>query len=288
MFSIIVCSIRPDQAKALEQNIASTIGVPFEFIAFDNRSDGSGICAVYNKCAAKAKYDMLFFIHEDVCFHTEGWGQELAAKLQEPDCGVIGFAGGTAKLPYPYGWQSIRCFTRKNYVKGAQKGSAASVRRQGSKDGYDMVVTLDGMALCVRKDVWAQNKFDEKLFTGFHSYDTDFTTAVFDAGYKNYVCCTVLIEHFSQGSFSKAWYDSVVLYLEKWQDKLPMYVEGVCSDEQIRKAGRKVEAFAILQLIKNRIVTKEKAQLLIKEYRYSNGFSWDVVKMMYKLLKYDL
>ena len=287
MISIIVCSIRPEQAKALEQNIAATIGVPHEFVAYDNRGTGKGICEVYNECAERAKYDLLCFVHEDVVFHTNGWGEILADRLTMPGCGVVGFAGGTAKLPYPYGWQSIRNFTRKNYIRGAQKGKKASLRSSGSGAEYDKVVTLDGMALCVCKDVWSKVRFDNVLFTGFHSYDTDFTTAVYDAGYCNYVCNTIVFEHLSQGSFSKEWYGSVQLYLKKWGGKLPMYVKGNYSERQIEKAAPKVEAFAILQLIKNRIVSREEAQAMVNNYRKTRGFGLNVVKMLLKLKKYS-
>ena len=39
-FSIIVCSIKPELAEALHQNIASTIGCPFELLFCDNRNSG--------------------------------------------------------------------------------------------------------------------------------------------------------------------------------------------------------------------------------------------------------
>ena len=288
MISIIVCSIKPDLVQELARNVASTIGVPYEFLAYDNRETGKGICAVYNECAEKAKYDILFFIHEDVLFHTRDWGSVLAKKLAEPDCGVIGFAGGTTKYPYPYGWQSIRCFTRKNYIRGEQKGRKASLRKSGNSTGYDAVVTLDGMALCVRKDVWSKISFDDVTFRGFHSYDTDFTTAVFSGGYKNYVCNEILFEHLSQGSFSKEWYDSVKLYLAKWQDKLPLFVKGSCQGLGcIERNRKKVEAFAIMQLIKNRIITLEEAREMVKDYVKKNGLGWSVLRMCYKLKKYS-
>ena len=287
MISIIVCSIKPDLVQELERNVASTIGVPYEFLAYDNRETGKGICAVYNECAEKAKYDILFFIHEDVLFHTRDWGSVLAKKLAEPDCGVIGFAGGTTKYPYPYGWQSIRCFTRKNYIRGKQKGRKASLRKSGSTAGYDAVVTLDGMALCVRKDVWDKIRFDDVTFRGFHSYDTDFTTAAFAAGYLTYVCNEVLFEHLSQGSFSKEWYESVKLYLQKWQDKLPLYAKGSCTDLQLEGKRKDVETFAILQLVKNRIITKEEARKEIRDYISRYGLGLNVIKMWLKLKKYS-
>ena len=54
MISIIVCSINPDAAEKLKQNIAATIGrVEYEVIVFDNRTSGYGICKVYNSCAER-------------------------------------------------------------------------------------------------------------------------------------------------------------------------------------------------------------------------------------------
>lgn len=288
MISIIICSIKPELVKQLEKNVASTIGIPYEFMVYDNRGTGKGICEVYNECAGKAKYEILFFIHEDVLFHTKDWGKVLANKLAEQDCGVIGFAGGTAKFPYPYGWQSIRSFTRKNYIRGAQNGRKSSLRKSGNSTGYDAVVTLDGMALCVRKDVWSKISFDDVTFRGFHSYDTDFTTAVFAGGYKNYVCNEILFEHLSQGSFSKEWYDSVKLYLEKWQDKLPLFVKGSCQGLGcVERNRKKVEAFAILQLIKNRIITEQEARMMVKGYAGRYGIGLDVLRMWLKMRKYN-
>lgn len=57
MYSIICCSVKPEAAEALRRNVAETIGVPFEFIVFDNREKGYGLCRVYNLCAARARYD---------------------------------------------------------------------------------------------------------------------------------------------------------------------------------------------------------------------------------------
>lgn len=80
MFSIICCSVHPEAAAALERNIAATIGVPFELIAFNNRELGYGLYKVYNRCATRAKYDYPCFAHEGICFATQGLGN-LIAKL---------------------------------------------------------------------------------------------------------------------------------------------------------------------------------------------------------------
>ena len=85
MFSIIVCSISPERLSNLSQNIHDTIGVEYELIGIDNRTKKWPIAKVYNEGARQARYPYLFFVHEDVKFHTKDWGQVIIEKLQEPE-----------------------------------------------------------------------------------------------------------------------------------------------------------------------------------------------------------
>ena len=104
-FTLICCSVDPAAAEALRRNVAATIGEPFEFDVWDNRGRNVGLCDVYDRCAERSGGEYLCFVHEDVRFLTEGWGARLAAKLCEPDCGVIGFAGSVLKLRRTTAWQ---------------------------------------------------------------------------------------------------------------------------------------------------------------------------------------
>lgn len=250
--SVIVCSIHPGQAQAVRENVARTIGVEHEVIIFDNRDVGRGICCVYNECAAQSRGEYLCFVHEDVAFCTDNWGPVIIGKLQERSCGVIGFAGSAVKYAFQYGWQGVRRFTRKNYVAG-YLSNGGSLRKSDDKCDFAPVICLDGMCLIVRKDVWAECRFDEETFPGFHSYDTDFTTATTVAGYSNYVCHSILVEHHSQGSFSKAWAESVAKYNEKWCNMLPLYVREEVGKQEVERYAVAAEVLAVRRLLKNRI-----------------------------------
>lgn len=222
----MICSIRPDDAEALRMNIKDTIGsdIPFEVIVYDNRGTGKGICQVYNECASKARYDNLCFMHEDVEFKTIGWGKAIADKLSEPDCGVIGFAGNIMKSSVPTGWSSTRGKgDRYTYVQKDGDKDVISVRNP-HKDDFSQVVTLDGMCLFMSRKVWETVRFDEDTLKGFHCYDIDVTLGAVAAGFRNWVCHTVLMEHFSMGSYGKKWAEDTLLVHRKWQDRLPMSV----------------------------------------------------------------
>ena len=256
-FSIIVCSVKPEMAEALSENVSATIGVDYEMIIFDNRQAGKGICEVYNQCAERAVGEYLLFVHEDVAFHTEGWGRIIGEKLRENSCGVIGFAGSAAKYGYEYGWQGVKHFTHKNYIIGC-KHKGGKLRQSAHNKEFMPVVCLDGMCLFVRREVWTECRFDAETFRGFHSYDTDFTTHTHQLGYTNYVCHMVSFEHFSLGSFSAAWYESVKLYLAKWGVSLPVRAEGV-SEAELKRYAVASEAIALKRLVKARILSKQEA-----------------------------
>lgn len=242
MYSIICCSVNPEAAAALERNIADTIGMPFEFIAFDNRECSYGLCKVYNLCAARAKYELLCFVHEDVCFLTNNWGELLASQLSGKDCGVIGFAGSILKLKRLTGWNTCGKDLRANYVQYMRGGDHPRCVNPDNND-YSPVVTLDGLCLLVRHEVWREIPFDEDTFRGFHCYDLDYSLSV-ASHYKNYVCHTVLVEHFSEGSFSHAWVDELIRLHDKWQDCLPMEAVPL-SPKDLKRYDRLGEGYFI-------------------------------------------
>lgn len=176
MLSIIICSISLKYLEALEANIRKTIGISHEIIAVDNREKRWPIAKVYNYGAQKAKYPYLFFVHEDVNFHSNGWGEVIVNKLAEPDCGVIGFGGSKVKLSSYSGWYQCGECTVNYFYQNLHNGlTAFRASNTYLERSFEEVIVLDGLGLFVRKDVWKQYPFDEELLTGFHCYDIDFT-----------------------------------------------------------------------------------------------------------------
>ena len=231
MFSIIICSISPERLSRLKENIQETIGVEHEIIAIDNREIKWPIAKVYNEGARKARHPFLFFVHEDVRFHTTGWGEAIAEKLQEPDCGVIGFAGSKVKLKAYSGWGTKGEYSHMLMYQGGLGKSYLAASHVYREEPFSEVITLDGLGLFVSKNLWKQYPFDETMLTGFHCYDLDFSLQIAISGqYKNYVCCTpkVLIEHFSAGNYNKAWIeDTVRLHQKKWHAFLPIWTNDI-------------------------------------------------------------
>lgn len=242
MFSIIICSISPERLSQLKANIQETIGVEYEVIALDNREKKWPIAKAYNEGARQARHPYLFFVHEDVRFHTKNWGEVIAGKLQEPDCGVIGFAGSKVKFKTYSGWPQIPIFGCSSlYQKEPHKTNFAVFNVRLEKP-FEEVVCLDGLGLFVSKALWEQYPFDEKMLTGFHCYDLDFSMQIARSRkYKNYVCTTpqVLIEHFSLGTLDKVWMrETIRMHKQKWNSFLPLKTFDV---ELSPKAEQKME-----------------------------------------------
>lgn len=225
MITVIICSVNPDYLKAVTQNIADTIGVPYELIAVDNRSSGRGICSVYNEAAAKAKYDFLCFLHEDVVFHTQQWGHVICKLLSDNAIALVGVSGAVYKSAIAGSWVDCgkRHYRANTWQHQPATNIAERVQLNPNNELFSEVALIDGVCMATHKAVWQQHRFDDVLLKGFHGYDFDFSLSAGTAG-KVVVTHEILLEHFSSGSFSSGWLKDTLLLHRKWRHALPRYV----------------------------------------------------------------
>lgn len=199
MLSIIISSYQPEYFAALEKNIAETCGIPCEIIKIDNPGI-MGICEAYNKGAAKAKFDNLLFLHEDVIFETKNWGNILVEYLSNKNTGIIGI-GGCRYIPKcPFAWWD---YSKNSFYHIDQCDANKKLLRRYNLYKDTRVTALDGVFLACRKNVYKEFKFDENL-KGFHGYDLNFSTRIAEK-YDNYISHKILIKHFSVGNPNVDW-----------------------------------------------------------------------------------
>lgn len=283
MISFIICSISPKLLAALEKNIKETIGnTTYEIIAFDNREYKYGIAKVYNLCAQKAKYKYLCFLHEDVLFHSQGWGNEIEHKLQEETCGIVGFTGSAIKFKSLSSVHPSARLMINHYTQRTLKGEKILMDSFSNNTTYISCITIDGMCMFVRKEILENYHFDEQRLPGFHGYDLDFSLQIAEH-YQNYICGTILLEHFSTGSFSTEWVETIVkLHQEKWENKLPFYTKDF-SREQVEKW----EEDAFYRFIKKALRTNypfQKTYGFIKQYWKITKFQKHSFTLLIKLI----
>ena len=269
MISVIISSQKKALLEEVTKNIEVTIGVPFEIISIENSNGKMGICEAYNSGAAKASFDILCFMHEDVSFETVGWGKNVVTHLSDMEVGLIGVAGGDTKSVVPSSWSSS-VFQSEISIIQHSRDSAVPPQRI-VKTGYPNntatiknVVCIDGVWMCTRKDIFEKHQFDSVVFKGFHGYDIDFSLQVFSQ-YRVCVIFDVLLHHYSEGNYSKVWIESAVMISKKWRGILPLSVRGLSKKELITQHWTAMSVF----LEKLNLLNYSLPQILTYYCRYS-------------------
>jgi hypothetical protein len=239
MLSIIICSKNPSVSQELEKNIRETTGIDYEIITIDNSRNEYSIFLAYNTGILKSKYPYLCFVHEDVLFRSENWGKMVCRHLSDENTGVIGIAGGDlmTKVPAPWSMAGVaRNFIQSGKSKKRKMISEFAHAFKGSEK--QEVVLLDGVFLCMRRNIFVKIMFDDKTFNGFHAYDCDICIQSKLAGYKNYVVNNIVLEHFSHGTRNREWVINMLQVFKKWQSFLPVTLNNY-SGEEIQKLEKK-------------------------------------------------
>lgn len=270
MLSIIICSIDSENLSQIQENIANTIGIPYEIIAINNKVNPRGITAVYNEGARKATFDYLCFVHEDVVFDTISWGQKCIDILKDPQIGIVGIAGGGYKALAPSGWHCeelpspLKSF--QHIIQGYKfkDNEDFLVEHNPLNEKLSEVVAIDGVWFCSRKEVVEKYPFDEDLFKHFHGYDVDFSLSVRQE-YKIVVTYEVLIKHLSEGNFDKKWLDTILILHTKWNAHLPIHLPQI-SEEMIFFTEKFAFKRLIDQMISLGYSKKVILQMLLNSY----------------------
>lgn len=251
MISIIISSANAEQLKQVTENIAATIGTPFEIIAIDNSKGQQGICAVYNQGIKRAQYDILCFMHEDIIIITENWGAILKSIFDgHTDIGLLGVAGGGYKPFSPSGWAGIGIQnTFSNIIqtfKYADRETAIDVQNPNNAR-IEQVACIDGVWMATTSKVAAEFKLDENLFKGFHVYDIDYSITI-GQKYKVAVTYEILLNHLSEGNYTRDWMEDTINLHGKWKDHLPINIIGF-DEQQIKFVEKHTFKYFLKQLI---------------------------------------
>ena len=229
MISIIICSRFDRISSELKQNITKTIGIEHEIIVINNSHNQYNIFQAYNIGWKRAKYPILCFMHDDVLFHTIGWGKAVISHFQDPQIGMIGISGPTYISRLPGIWWGINSLQKPTYstrqynidTDRNNRNDHHTINNNPYNEPYSEVVALDGLFFCIRKEAFNTISFDES-FGGFHFYDIDISMQVKKQGYRLLCIYDVLLEHISTPNLFKAWIDSSRKFFSKWRKELPV------------------------------------------------------------------
>jgi glycosyltransferase involved in cell wall biosynthesis len=279
MISIIICSRKSDISEELKFNIQSKIGIEYELIVIDNSKKKYSIFQAYNIGVSSAKYPYLCFMHDDILFHTEDWGQKVVQHFQHDEVGVVGVGGCHYLSKYPVSLLSWELAERNkfysfNYIQGSKKNRIHKneIFNNLHEDTAD-AVALDGMWFCMKKALFKHTdlRFDEENVKGFHFYDFDICMQIHALKKETKIISDILIEHFSTGSFDKIWYDNAFIFYKKWKDSLPIAIGLKITEEE----AKNMEYDFVMEFIKSSVDLQDnlnnQIQSICKSKRYRLG-----------------
>ncbi|OSZ77698.1 hypothetical protein CAP36_15135 [Chitinophagaceae bacterium IBVUCB2] len=238
MISIVICSKNPEHFDTVKKNIEVTIGVAYEIICIDNSIDKNSICSVYNKGALKAKYELVCFLHEDIQFRSNNWGQIIINAFNEKEVGLMGVAGTYYYSLPPLGWFNT-CEQEVNVIHTPEPDKTSSkllYQSRFSKKNIVEVVAIDGVFMITRKEILRTVRFDEEMLDNFHGYDIDLSLQIRQT-HKIVVSKEVLLEHFSKSLLTQQWFDALFKISRKWKNILPTYI-AIYTKKEIKKLNQ--------------------------------------------------
>ena len=161
----------------------------------------------YNEAIAKAKTDLLVFVHQDMYF-PDGWIESVQRAIEtletkDPNWGVLGV------------WGTLDDVKRAGYL--CWTGNAGMERPPF--EGGQEVMSLDEVVLIFRKS--SGLKFDEAL-PGYHMYGTDICLESQRQGRRTYAISAFCIHNTNIGGFLPGQFWKCYLFMRrKWKHALP-------------------------------------------------------------------
>lgn len=226
MLSLIICSRTRVINSSLFENIKKTVGCDYELIVIDNSNNQYSIFEAYNDGISKSKGHFLCFLHDDIIFHTNNWGNILLNLYKnDNNLGLIGVAGAKIKTRMPSAWWD--CPHNQKAVNLIQHFNSERIVNwnYGFDDGNNVeVVTIDGVFMAMRKNELI--RFDSRL-KGFHNYDLNISLEHKKKSIKIIVTNEVLIEHFSLGNLDENWGLSTLKAHKMYISCLPIGIDNV-------------------------------------------------------------
>lgn len=156
--------------------------------------DNAGLLQSLNQTYSvlKNSVDYIFYTHNDVFIHEQGWDDKLIRVLESlPDCGVAGFYGAKQlghpqiyKIPYE---QSQ--LARFECVSGCHRMDAAIHGFRPLRGGAETekVAVMDGFSLIVKTELLDKTGGFDRRLPPHHMYDNWVCIASLNEGYNNYV-----------------------------------------------------------------------------------------------------
>jgi GT2 family glycosyltransferase len=196
--------------------------------------DPQGSAVALNDAVALATGDVVAILHNDLMLGPDWDRSVVEFFITHPKAGVVGFAGAK-KLGRDDIYRSPYQLTQ--LAREDVWTSLTDWQPHGKQATKPVrVAVLDGLAICLRAELWRRLSGFDTAIGRHHQYDQDLSLRALEAGFTNYVIPVSSAVHVSGQTANGARYqaqfgpDSEVhrvahenMY-RKWQGKLPVWV----------------------------------------------------------------
>lgn len=246
MLSLIICSREKDVSPSLRSNIAKKIGADYELIVINNFENKLSIFEAYNLGIEKSNGEFLVFLHDDILFNTEKWGQKINEIFYtHPRLDLLGVAGSKIKTRMPSTWWANDVHIRM--IQHHKQGWPTEYKNSGF-EGHNLidVAVIDGVLMILRKD--DNIRLNEEM-EGFHNYDMDLSLLVHKKGRRICVTNLIEIEHFSGGTINKDWFKSASRFHYLNSKKLPIIINTQLTNRELKIKEFSIGASFVMGLL---------------------------------------
>ena len=222
---------------------SSGLGKNIEVIEYINNGEFS-LTEVYNKGLKEASNKIVVFLHDDIYFDSNGWGNKIIKHFQSSEYGILGLAG-TTDVPESGKWWEDRSkmVGIVNHENGGKKWES-KYSKNWSNEVLDVAI-VDGLFFAVHKDRLKVN-FDENV-KGFHFYELDFVLANYLLNVKIGVIFNVRVTHKSVGMTNQQWEDNRLQFVEKYKSNLPVKLVPNFYEPNVKSFNSKTPIKVIIQ-----------------------------------------
>ena len=241
-------STRQDNPEHIK-HLIKTSGLPkgkVEVIQIINDGERS-LTNCYNEILKQSKFDIITYVHDDIIFETNNWGNKILKHFKRnPNYGILGKAG-TKYMPKSGRWWDngmTEVIGQVYHQSEGKKWLSKYSEYFGNK--IEDTIIVDGLFFVVNKNNIKQT-FDEDI-RGFHFYEVDFCFNNFLNGVKVGVISDISITHLSIGQTNDQWENNRVQFVDKYVDKLPHIIPYTYD---IKKVKDKEPLVSILMPIYN-------------------------------------
>lgn len=201
MFSAIICSIDDQKFAQVTDSLGKAFGG--DSLEIIRVQDAKGLAEGYNRALPHATGEMIIFCHDDIEILSADFKEKLLGHMEKADMvGVAGarrvVSGKWANACPPYIFGQVASFDPQTNLFGVWLWGIPARHISNIK-------IVDGLFMCVRREVAQAIPFDAETFDGFHGYDVDFSFRAYEAGYRLAVGCDLLLLHWSTGNWDAGW-----------------------------------------------------------------------------------